>query len=97
MLQLLTVNNGLDCHDACLLRAQLGALPKLELLDLRLPRWDALAVPNMVEAANRGRGMQPHLRVTEKDTHCCEGWKKALPTHGLPQEKFKTTGLPQSP
>lgn len=91
-LQFLAVN-GLDCYDACLVGAQLGALSKLKLLDLRLPRWDALAVTDMVEAANRGRGMPPHVRVTEKHTLCCVGWRKALPTHGLPEEKFKRTGM----
>ena len=81
-----TIYMALDSYGAHLLGAQLGALPKLELLDLRLPRWGALAVTNMVEAANRGRGMPPHLRVTEKHTHCCEGLRKALPTHGLPED-----------
>jgi hypothetical protein len=83
MLQFLTVSEYLDRYDAHLLDAQLGTFPKLELLDLRLPRWGARAVTNMVEA-NRGRGMPPHVRVTEKHTHCCEGWRNALPTHGLP-------------
>ncbi len=93
MLQFLTISDGLDRYDARLLGAQLGALPKLELLDIRLPRWGARAVVNMVQAANRGRGMPPHVRVPEKHTHCCEGWRNALPTHGLPQEKFKETYL----
>lgn len=93
MLQFLTISESFDRYDARILGEQLGGLSKLELLDLRLPRWGARAVTNMVEAANRGRGTPAHVRVTEKHTHCCEGWRKALPTHGLPEEKFKRTEI----